>query len=102
MLKKISKYIITSFILFLIPLLVYAEDGLVLSVSDIDLEAGEEVEVTAILPDDVKLYAFIASLKYDENVFERLDSEDFTSNSSSVDISFSENTNKFIYHHFKS
>ena len=95
MLKKISKYIITSFILFLIPLLVYAEDGLVLSVSDIDLEAGEEVEVTAILPDDVKLYAFIASLKYDENVFERLDSEDFTSNSSSVDISFSENTNKF-------
>ncbi len=94
MLKKISKYIIISFLLFLIPLLVFAENGLILSVSDDDLEVGEEVEVTAILPDDLKLYAFIASLKYDENVFERLNSEDFASDSSTY-MSFNENTNKF-------
>ena len=96
MLFKKLKYFISIFLLILLfPLVVSAKDGVVLKVDKNDLTIGDEVVVSVVVPDDLKAYAMIATLNYDENVFYKIDSDNFDSLIDNVEVVFNEENNKF-------
>ncbi len=61
-----------------------------------DLVRKDEVTVTAKIPDgDYKLYALMATLLYDNNVFESIDISSFSLSDENLDISYNDTTHKF-------
>ncbi len=90
-LKKIVLFLITSLIL---PFSVFAKEDIELSVDKKDLKIGDEIVVTAKMAEDLESYALIATLKYDENVFQRIDESDFAVAINSS-INYNKANNKF-------
>ncbi len=95
MINKFKYFLSALIVSLMLPILVLAKEGIVLNVSQNDLKPGDEITVTVTLPEDMEAYALMATLKYDENYFEVLDSEDFASDNENTTISFSESTHKF-------
>ena len=63
------KFILLLFILgIMLPLNVFAKEKVVIKTDKEFLEVGDEVEVSAHILSDKKLYAMSASLNYDEKV----------------------------------
>ena len=72
------KYLVILFLMvFLLPMTVLAQEKLELKVDKSDLEIGDEIIVSVSVPDGTDMYAFLATLKYDTNVFQRIDETDF-------------------------
>ncbi len=95
MFNKIKKYIyIFVIMIFMLPLLVFAEDGLILNVDKTDLTIGDEITVSAIAPENLKTYALLATLKYDNNVFQKINENDFSVSETKI-IAYNEDNNKF-------
>ncbi len=95
MINKLKYFLGVLILSLMFPILAFAQEGIILNVSQNDLKPGDEVTITASLPKDMEAYALIATLKYDENYFEVLESEDFTTDNENINISFSESTHKF-------
>ncbi len=93
--SKIKYFIVMLFAIILLPFSVKAADGLTLDVDKKDLEAGDEITVKAMLPSDMDTYAFMATLKYDKNVFQKIDDTNFTIDNESLDITYNTKNNKF-------
>ena len=92
------KYFILIFLtimLILVPFSVKASDNITLQTSKTDLEVGDELTVSASMPSGVKAYAILATLKFDENVFEKIDNEDFEKIDETLDITYNKQNNKF-------
>ncbi len=90
------KYIMLVFLihLFVLPGVVMAKEGITLTVDQKDLTIGDEVVVTATVPEEEKIYALMATLKYDTNVFQEMNQDDF----SVIDwesISYNQENHKF-------
>ncbi len=92
--KKLTQIIFLFLAVFLIPVSVFATQNITLKVDKNNLEIGDEITISANVPDDIEAYALQATLKYDKNVFEKIDDENF-SISNTMDISYNENSNKF-------
>ena len=93
---KIRQLILVLLMLFiLIPFTVNAsENEITLKVDKTDLTIGDEVTLSASLPKDFETYAMLATLKYDNNVFQKIDESNFSISDTQM-ISFNENNNKF-------
>ncbi len=90
------KYIIILFLMvFLMPLNVFAKNGITLKTDERILEEGEEIVVTAKASSDKELYALTATLSYDANVFEKIDDRDFIIEDDSVNIIYNTSNHKF-------
>ena len=92
---KIKEFLCILLFLFLFPIVAYAKDGIYLEIDKTDLNAGDEVVVTASVLEDVSLYALTATLNYDASVFEKIDENDFVLSNENVSITYSDTTNKF-------
>ncbi len=89
------KYLVILFLMvFLLPMTVFAQEKLELKVDKTDLEIGDEITVSAIVKSDLDTYALIATLKYDQNVFEKLDDSNFSISDTEI-ITYNQNNNKF-------
>lgn len=55
-----------------------ANGAIILKTDQSDLSAGDEITVTADLPDDRKIYALTATLQYDQNVFDPIEATAFS------------------------
>ncbi len=94
--NKNGKYfLIVILSLFLIPFSVVAKEKATLNVDKVNLKEKESVTVMVDLDYDDSLYAFTAGLKYDENVFEVLEMDNFQEKDEWSDISYNEENNKF-------
>ena len=78
----------------ILPLNVMAKSEITLNVDKSSIKANEEVLVTAKLKSDKKLYALLATLSYDENVFEKIDDSNFTSMDDWSDIEYNQKNKK--------
>ncbi len=89
------KYLVILFLMvFLLPMTVFAQEKLELKVDKSDLEIGDEIIVSANVPGVTDMYAFLATLKYDTNVFQKIDETDF-SITDTESISYNQENNKF-------
>ncbi len=89
------KYLVILFLMvFLLPMTVLAQEKLELKVDKSDLEIGDEIIVSVSVPDGTDMYAFLATLKYDTNVFQRIDETDFLI-TDTESISYNQENNKF-------
>ena len=75
MFNKFKRFIyIFLMVIFLLPVIVFAEssaeDNLILKVDKDDLTVGDEIVVSVVAPEDLNTYALLATLKYDNNVFQ--------------------------------
>ncbi len=94
--KAHIKYILTLLIaIVLLPLAVSAREDITLKANKTDLKAGEELIISTNLPSDMDAYTFVATLKYDEKVFERIDDTSFRGEEGLVDVTYNEKTNRF-------
>ncbi len=94
--KKVKKLLFVLFVtLIVLPLTLKASDSMTLNVDKTDLTVGDEITVSASMPSDTKSYALLATLKYDENVFERIDDSDFEIDEEKMSISYNKNNKKF-------
>ena len=91
--NKLKIFIITA--LALMPINVFAKSEIILDIDKNNVEANEEILVSAKLVSDTKLYALTATLSYDENVFEKINDSDFTSMENWSDIIYNPANNKF-------
>ncbi len=91
------KLLLISLVLFILaPSMVFAENKVTLGVDKTDLTIGDIVTISAnVTSDEEKLYALIATLSYDHNVFEEIDISDFGLESESMNINYNNYTNKF-------
>ncbi len=95
--KKNFKFIMALFLLFILIMPfknILALDGLKLKVDKTDLKVGDEINVNVIAPDDLNTYAMLATLKYDENVFSKIDDSNFSVDDTKS-IAYNADTNKF-------
>ena len=92
--RKMMHLILLFLAVFLIPFSVNAAQNVTLKIDKDNLEIGDEVTISANISSNIEAYALQATLKYDENVFEQIDDESFSINST-MDISYNENSNKF-------
>ena len=93
--KQNFKLLIAVFLtIILMPLKVDALEQAVISVDKTELEAGDFVNVVVDLDYNKDLYAFTASLSFDENVFEVLDTKNFESQDEWSDIVYNKENNK--------
>ena len=85
---KRMKYKISLVILLLLflPLNVMAKENIKLSVDKTDLTVGDEIVVSASVPEGLDSYALIATLKYDNNVFQKIGESDFLASESETII----------------
>ncbi len=90
-----KKFILMIIMMVILPLNVMAKSEITLNVDKSLLRANEEVLVTAKLKSDKKLYALLATLSYDENVFEKIDDSNFTSMDDWSDIEYNQKNKKF-------
>ena len=93
--NKIKSLLVIFLAVIVLPLNVFAKDNLTLKVDKTDLTVGDEIIVSAYMPSDMKSYAVLATLKYDENVFERIDDSNFDIDEETMDISYNPSNNKF-------
>ena len=94
--KQNFKLLIAVFLtIILMPLKVDALEQAVISVDKTELEAGDFVNVVVDLDYNKDLYAFTASLSFDENVFEVLDTKNFEAQDEWSDIVYNKENNKF-------
>ncbi len=93
--KNIKLFLITLLTIFLFPGSVFAAEGISLKVNKTDLKAGDTVNISAKLPKDYKTYALMATLTYDENVFERINDTNFMPSDQTVEISYNPSNHKF-------
>ena len=95
MFNQIKKVVyVFLMVIFLLPLIVFAEDGLILNVDKTDLTIGDEITVSVTAPEDLKTYALLATLKYDNNVFQKINENDFSVSETKI-IAYNEDNNKF-------
>ena len=92
--KLFNIFIFTLIALILIPINAYAKEGITLYINKNNLTIGDELVVTVGMPEDYDSYAFLATLKFDENVFQRIDDTNFTVDESES-IAYNEANNKF-------
>ncbi len=92
---KLKYFILGLLVMFLMPIDVFAKENINLKVDKTDLEMGDEVVVTAELTGKEKLYAFTATLSYDQEVFEPIYETDFSTNDSSISIAYNDSNKKF-------
>ena len=78
----------------LLPLNVFASDKVSLKVDKKDLEIGDEIKVSVSIGKDIDAYALLGTLKYDKNVFQKIDDSNFSVDELSS-VSYSSDTNKF-------
>lgn len=89
------KYLLVVFLAtILIPLNVFASEKVSLKVDKTDLEIGDEITVSASMPSDMDAYALLATLKYDKNVFQKIDDSNFSVDDLSS-VTYNEDNNKF-------
>ena len=93
--KKVLGILTTFLILILGATTVFAADKMELNVSKSELNAGDEVSIQVNFDTEESAYAYTAKLNYDENVFERLETDDFEEQDKWSDITFSNLNNKF-------
>ena len=92
---RVKYLLIFILMMVLIPINVKASDAVTLRANKDVLEVGDELVVKASFPKDKKLYAVIATLKFDENVFEKIDDTNFDVNNDTIDVTYNEYNNKF-------
>ncbi len=92
--KRISYLLVLFLIAIILPLNVFGAEKINLKVDKTDLEVGDEITVSAIVPSDLSTYAMLATLKYDQNVFQKIDDSNF-SLADSASISYNGANNKF-------
>ncbi len=93
--NRIKNLIVLFLITIILPLDVSASNGVELKVNKTDLTVGDEIVVSANLSSDMKSYAFLATLKYDENVFEKINDSNFDIDKEKINISYNAKNNKF-------
>ncbi len=92
---KIKNIIISILFLILIPFNVYAKNDIIFKANKTVLDIGEEIVLTAKFPETTDLYALMATLSYDENVFEAITTPNFSLSTDALSISYNDETNKF-------
>ena len=92
--KSKLKYLIIFLTIIILPIKVMALDSIELKADKTELKAGEELTIKASL-ENPNSKAFLATLKYDEKVFEKIDSTAFTYSDGLVDITYNDSNNKF-------
>ncbi len=89
------KYIFMLFLVIIfLPFKVMAKN-INLDIDKYDLTIGDEITVSVSLPDEIKAYAVMATFTYDENVFTKIDIDDFSILNKNLNISYNDNTKKF-------
>ena len=91
MYKKICLFVC---MFLLLPICVLAKDKMELNVDKTDITVGDEIIVTAKVSEELKSYAVIATLKYDENVFQKIEETNFDLEDADS-ITYNEYNNKF-------
>ncbi len=92
---KIQYFIVLLLAMFILPFHVSASNGVILHANKKDLKAGEELIITADLSEAMESYALVATLKYDEKVFEKISGTSFESKEGLVDVTYNSQNNKF-------
>ena len=93
--KEKFKYLLVFFItIILLPISVLAKESVELKIDKTDLKIGDELKVTASVPNKMEAYAIMATLKYDKNVFQVVNDSNFTIKNDES-IKYSKETNKF-------
>ncbi len=92
--KKIKYLLFVLLITILLPISVFAKEALVLKVDKTDIKVGDEITVTANATSKMDTYALMATLKYDQNVFQNIDNDSFVIKSNES-IKYNNETNKF-------
>ncbi len=93
--KEKFKYLLVFLItIILLPISVLAKESVELKIDKTDLKVGDEVKVTASVPNKMEAYAIMATLKYDKNVFQIVNDSNFTIKNDES-IKYSKETNKF-------
>ncbi len=87
-------FVILLTIFMLLPVMVDAQGTITLKSSKTDLTIDDEVVITASVPKGVNSYALMATLKYDTNVFQKIDETNFVLGSTES-ISYNPDNNKF-------
>ncbi len=89
------RYLLILFLaIILLPINVHASE-IILTADKTDLKPGDELVISANLPSDMESYALLATLKYDEKVFERIDDKSFSGDEGLVDITYNNRNNRF-------
>ncbi len=92
---KIKNIVLIFLISFLLlPISVFAKDEIELKVDKTDLTINDEIVVSASVPSGLDSYAIMATLKYDTNVFQMIDVDDFVVSQTET-ISYNKENNKF-------
>ncbi len=92
---KINGLIFLFLCLVFLPLSVNAtQNEITLKMNKTDLTVGDEITLTASLPEGFETYAMVATLKYDNNVFQKIDESNFAISNTEM-ISYNEKNNKF-------
>ena len=91
---KFKYYILLFLMVILLPLKVMAKN-INLDIDKYDLTIGDEITVSVSLDDEIKAYAVMATFTYDENVFTRIDVDDFATLNQNMTISYNDNSKKF-------
>ena len=99
--KEKFKYLLVAFLTTIIlPISVFAKESVELKIDKTDLNIGDEVKVTASVPDKMEAYAIMATLKYDKNVFKLVNDSNFVIKNDES-IKYSKETgliNKITFH----
>ena len=93
--NKLKKLIMLFLAVAILPLTVSAADKLNLKVNKTDLKVGDEVVVSASITGKEDYYAAFATLKYDENVFEKIDDTNFFITENVMDVTYNKKNHKF-------
>ena len=81
--------------MLLLPINVFARDRINLTADKMDLEAKDEIVLTAKLDSKTDFYALTATLAYDQNVFEKITKEDFIIDDENIEIVYNDSNAKF-------
>ncbi len=93
--KKVKYFLVVIVAILLMPIFVSASSGITLTTDKSDLELGDEVTVTAKFEGEAKIYALTATLNYDKDVFESLDSNSLVSLNDAIEVVYNPANNKF-------
>lgn len=91
---KFKYYILLFLMAILLPFKVMAKN-INLDIDKYDLTIGDEITVSVSLDDEIKAYAVMATFTYDENVFTKIDVNDFATLNQNMSISYNDNSKKF-------
>ncbi len=89
------KYFIILFLMIILPFNVNAKEGISLKVDKNELKSNDELNLIVDLEYDKDLYAFLANLSFDENVFEVINTNNFQEQDEWSNIVYNEENNKF-------